>query len=45
MESLGSQVVVALIVLGALLLLPRRKRDEVDALAERHARELAGRDV
>lgn len=46
MESLGGQVVVALIVLGALLLLPpARPRDEIDALAERKARELAGRDV
>jgi len=47
METLGSQVVVALIVLGCFLLLartPRRRRDEIDVLAERRARETAGRD-
>lgn len=46
MDSLGPQVIVALIVLGCWMLLPpARPRDEIDVLAERKARELAGRDV
>ena len=46
--NLGAQVVIALVVLGSYLLwlrTPARPRDEVDALAERKARELAGRDA
>lgn len=41
-----SLIVIALVVLGAVLLLPKAPdHSDVDALAKRKARELTGRDA